>query len=196
MKRIILIHQSTVSRLKQRARRLKRAKDISHLEALEIVANAVGLDNWHQVSEAAKLCQPIQDAYSKGFVLAFDAKEAPDPDDEDSPLLWEEFAFDLLGSLFFEQYRNQPDEEDLEGRPISEMHDPDDLKQYFNSDWECMYFFRLKDPYQVTTVEQLLSLIHKYTFWPPRFIFAKGKLLDTYGLPALNDDREVIGIRF
>lgn len=59
-----------------------------------------------------------------------------------------------------------------------------------------MYFFRLKRSDQVTTIEQLLSLVSKHSFWSPRFVFFKGKLVDTYGQPALNADDEVVGIRF
>lgn len=55
---------------------------------------------------------------------------------------------------------------------------------------------RVKRSDQVTTIEQLLSLVSKHSFWPPRFVFSKGKLVDTYGQPALNADGEVVGIRF
>ncbi len=52
MQRIYLIPQEAISRLKQRARRIKRERDIPHHEALEITAKAAGFDNWHQAAEA------------------------------------------------------------------------------------------------------------------------------------------------
>ncbi|HHL2168712.1 TPA: hypothetical protein ACQ3YX_001061 [Pseudomonas aeruginosa] len=196
MQRIFLVSQKAISRLKQRARRLKREKDIPHHEALEITAKTAGFDNWHQAAEAAEKCKPIEDAYFRGFLLAFDPSEVPDTEDEGPPLRWEPYAFNLLQDRLFENYASQPDEEDPDERPISETLDPSDLKEYFSDDWGSMYFFRLKRSDQVTTIEQLLSLVSKHSFWSPRFVFFKGKLADTYGQPALNADDEVVGIRF
>ncbi len=196
MQRIFLVSQKAISRLKQRARRMKREKDIPHHEALEITAKAAGFDNWHQVAEAAEKCRPIEDAYFHEFLLAFDPSEVPDTEDEGSPLNWEPYAFELLQDRLFENYASQLDEEDPDERPISETLDPRDLKEYFSDDWSSMYFFRLKHSEQVATIEQLLSLVNKHSFWPPRFVFSKGKLVDTYGQPALNADGEVVGIRF
>ncbi|NNB46530.1 hypothetical protein [Pseudomonas chlororaphis] len=45
MQRIFLVSQKAISRLKQRARRMKREKDIPHYEALEITAKTAGFDN-------------------------------------------------------------------------------------------------------------------------------------------------------
>ena len=196
MQRIYLIPQEAISRLKQRARRMKREKDIPHHEALEITAKAAGFDNWHQVAEAAERCKPIEDAYHRGFLLAFDPSEVPDTEDEDSSLKWEPHAFNLLQDRLFENYASQLDEEDPDERPISETLDPSDLQEYFSDDWGSMYFFRLKRSDQVTTIEQLLSLVSKKSFWPPRFVFSEGKLVDTYRQPALNANGEVVGIRF
>lgn len=196
MQRIYLIPQEAISRLKQRARRMKREKDIPHHEALEITAKAAGFDNWHQVAEAAEKCKPIEDAYRRGFLLAFDPSEVPDTEDEDSPLKWEPYAFNLLQDRLFENYASQLDEEDSDERPISETLDPSDLKEYFNDDWGSMYFFRLKHSGQVATIEQLLSLVSKHSFWPPHFVFFKGNLVNTHRQPALNADGEVVGIRF
>lgn len=196
MQRIFLVSQKAISRLKQRARRMKREKDIPHHEALEITAKAAGFDNWHQVAEAAEKCKPIEDAYRRGFLLAFDPSEVPDTEDEDSPLKWEPYAFNLLQDRLFENYASQLDEEDPDERPISETLDPSDLKEYFSDDWGSIYFFRLKRSDQVATIEQLLSLVSKHSFWPPHFVFFKGKLVNTYRQPALNADGEVVGVRF
>lgn len=181
MQRIFLVSQKAISRLKQRARRMKREKDIPHHEALEITARAAGFDNWHQAAEAAEKCKPIEDAYYHGYLLAFDPSEVPDTEDKDSPLRWEPYAFELLQDRLFENYASQLDEEDPEGRPISETLDPSDLKEYFSDDWGSMFFFRLKRSDQVATIELLLSLVSKHSFWPPHFVFFKGKLVNTPG---------------
>ena len=196
MQRIYLVPQEAISRLKQRARRIKREKDIPHHEALEITAKAAGFDNWHQVAEAAEQCKPIEDAYRRGFLLAFDPSEVPDTEDEDSPTQMGALRLRASARSTFENYASQLDEEDPAERPISETLDPLDLKEYFSDDWSSMYFFRLKHPEQVTTIEHVLSLVSKHSFWHPRFVFSKGNLVDTYGQAALNADGDVVGIRF
>ncbi|MCY1548879.1 hypothetical protein D9M68_850180 [compost metagenome] len=120
----------------------------------------------------------------------------PDTEDEDSLLKWEPYAVNLLQDRLFKNYASQLDEEDPDERPISETLDPSDLKEYFNDDWGSMYFFRLKHSGQVATIEQLLSLVSKHSFWPPHFVFFKGNLVNTHRQPALNADGEVVGIRF
>lgn len=195
MKRIFLISQTTVSRLKQRARSLKRDGHIPHHEALEIAAKAAGFDNWLQVAEAAEQCRPVEEAYRKGFLMAFDGSEVPDVENEESPIKWEPYTFDLLRNQLFQHYSAQPDEEDRDQRPISQILDPDDLKEYFEEDWGGMYFFRLKTPSQVASADQLLSLVSKHSFWPPRFVFAKSKMVNTYDQPAVDENGGIVGLR-
>jgi len=178
MHRIFLIQQRVVSRLKQRARRMKRDKNIPHHEALELTAQAVGFDNWHQVVDAAEMCRPTEEAFRRGFFLAYDPSEVPDMEREGFPLHWERDAFCLLKEELFKCYASQSDEEDPEGRPISETSYLDEHREYFEADWESMYYFRLKKPSQATSTDQLLDLIHEKSFWLPRYVFAKGKLVD------------------
>ncbi len=196
LKRIFLISQKSVSHLKQRARNLKREGEVPHHEALEIAAEAAGFDSWHQIAEAAEQCRPIEDAYSKGFLLAFDPSEVPDVENDESPMKWEEYAFELLRKELFEKYCAQPDEEDPGGRPISETLDSDDLKEYFEDDWGGMCFFRLRRPTDALSLDQLLPLVAKHSFWMPRLVFAKGELIDAYGLPATDENNEIVGFRF
>lgn len=89
--------------------------------------------------------------------MAFDGSEVPDVENEESSIKWEPYTFDLLRNQLFQHYSAQPDEEDRDQRPISQILDPDDLKEYFEEDWGGMYFFRLKPPSQVASADQLLS---------------------------------------
>ncbi|MEE4180939.1 hypothetical protein [Pseudomonas viridiflava] len=191
MKRIFLIPQKAVSRLKQRARNLKRECQIPHHEALEITAKAAGFDSWHQVADAAERCRPIEDAFRRGFLLAFDGSEVPDIENDESPIQWEEYAFELLRNQLFEKYYAQPDEEAPAQRPISQTLNSDDLKEYFEEDWGGMYFFRLRSPADALSLAQLLPLVAKHSFWMPRLVFAKGELIDTYDLPATDENGEI-----
>ncbi|EZN58337.1 hypothetical protein AJ75_01659 [Pseudomonas aeruginosa BWH035] len=196
LKRIFLIPQKAASLLKQRARNLKRDRQIPHHEALEIVAKTAGFDSWRQVAEATEKCRPIEDAFRRGFLLAFDGSEVPDIENDESPIQWEEYAFELLRNQLFEKYCAQPDEEDPAQRPISQTLDSDDLKEYFEQDWGHMYFFRLRSAGEVLSVVQLLELVAKHSFWMPRLVFAKGELIDTYDLPATDENGEIVGLRF
>ncbi|WP_028633976.1 hypothetical protein [Pseudomonas parafulva] len=192
MKRIFLIPQKAVSLLKQRARNLKRNRQITHHEALEIVAKTVGFDSWHQVAGAAEKCRPIEDAFRRGFLLAFDSSEVPDLENDELPIEWEEYAFELLRSQLFENYCAQLDEEDLALRPISKTLDSDDLKEYFELDWGHLYFFRLRSPEDVSSSVQLLELIAEHSLWMPRLVFFEGELIDMSVLPATDKDRECL----
>lgn len=196
MQRIHLLSQEVLSRLKQRARNTKRELKIPHHEALEITAKAVGFDNWHQIAEAAALCKPLEDAFKDGFLLAFDPSETPSIDDDKSPITWQPYAFDLLRDQLFAHYSKIPDEEDPQGRPISETLAPDDLREFFEDDWGSLYFFSVRDPQYALELDELLDTVRKISFWPPRLVFKKGLLADTCGDVALNDDGEVVGVRF
>lgn len=192
MKRIFLIPQKAVSLLKQRARNLKRDRQITHHEALEIVAKTVGFDSWHRVAGAAEKCRPVEDAFRRGFLLAFDGSEVPDLENDELPIEWEEYAFELLRSQLFEEYCAQPDEEDLAQRPISQTLDSDHLKEYFELDWGHLYFFRLRSPEDMSSSVQLLELVAKHSFWMPRLVFFKGELIDTYVPPATDEHGECL----
>ncbi|WP_054063680.1 hypothetical protein [Pseudomonas asplenii] len=194
MKRVFLIPLKAVSLLKQRARNLKRERQIPHHEALEITAKVVGLDSWHQIAEAAEKCRPIEDAFRRGFLLAFDGSEVPDIENDESPVQWEEHAFELLRDQLFKKYCAQPDEEDPAQRPISQTLDRDDLKRYFQEDWGSLYFFKLCSPADALSLAQLLPLVAKHSFWMPRLVFAKGELIDTYDLPATDENGEIVGL--
>lgn len=180
MQYIYLIPQKAVSVLKQRARRMKRAECIPHHQALELTAKAVGFDHWHQVAAAAEQCKPIEDAYFRGFLPAFDPSGLPDLDDESCPFQWEPYAFDLLKKRLFECYASQIDEEDPDGRPIAETLNPLELQEYFDAEWSGMYFCRLKQPTETATLKQVIALVRRYCFWSPRFIFFKGSPVETH----------------
>ena len=65
-----------VEKFKQEARKLKREQNISHTEALEVIAKRCGFDHWHQVTLCNEPCKASELAISKGIVLAFDWNEA------------------------------------------------------------------------------------------------------------------------
>lgn len=196
MQHKFLIQQKVVSRLKQRARRMKRDQSIPHHEALQLVAKAAGFDNWLQVVESAESCRPTEEAFRLGFLIAFDPSELPDIEDEAFPFHWDPYAFDLLKPELLKCCGSQADEEDPEDRPMSETMDPEELLAYFEADWSSMYFLRLKYPQQASSIEVLMKLVTKHSFWLPRFVFEKGRILDTYGLQVPDDAGEISGVPF
>jgi hypothetical protein len=188
MKRIILITPTAVSHLKQRARLLKREQDIPHHEALALTAKAADFDNWHQVAEAAEPFKPTEEAYRHGCILGFDGSQAPAADYDGCPFISEPYAIYLFEERLFKHYASQPDEEDPDGRPISQTINPADLRENFDSDWGSMEFFRVEHASQIQSAEQLLAVVAKHSFWSPTIVLFKGQLLDSCALPAISED--------
>lgn len=123
---------------------------------LWVAAKAVGFDNWHQVVSAAEMCRPTEEAFRRGFLIAYDPSEVPDIESEDFPLLWERDAFYLLKEQLFECYGSQLDEEDAEERPIFETLDLNELREYFEDDWQSKRSALLAS-YSLTIPAQLNS---------------------------------------
>lgn len=75
-----------VSKLKQKARRIKRQFDISHTEALDLVAKQAGFDHWKAVTEAADRYAPLAKALSCGLVVAYQEVQVRSLDLHRAPL--------------------------------------------------------------------------------------------------------------
>lgn len=76
----IYIHSASVSKLKKLAKLFARENNITHSEALNLVARNAGFEQWHQVSIAAKSTEKALKSLSQGLFALFDVKEADDLD--------------------------------------------------------------------------------------------------------------------
>lgn len=70
------IDSSSVSKLKAQAKKLKRAENITHTEALEQVAKKFGFDNWHQVIDGNKIFQETERCLNHGIFAVFNLEDA------------------------------------------------------------------------------------------------------------------------
>jgi len=190
-----IISSASVERLKQKARKLKREKSIPHTQALDEVAVSAGFNHWHQVVQANDLLKPSEVALSSGCVMAFDVKDGMDVDTSDGVLIEDHFLEMLTEKQLFEIYANSPDEDDEQNRPLKETLSDSELHEYFRDDCSFMYF-RLAEPHANKPLKEVLALIRQYSFWMPQYIWLQGHLIDTYHLPAEDENGNTVGVRF
>ena len=192
MQIIKIISSDTVERLKQKARKLKREKSITHTQALDEIAVSAGFNHWHQVVQANDALKPSEVALSSGCIMAFDVKDGMDVDTSDGILIEDHFLEMLTEKQLFEIYVNSPDEDDEQNRPLKETLSDSELQEYFRDYCSFMYF-RLAEPY---ANKEVLALIRQYSFWMPQYIWLQGHLIDTYHLPAEDENGNTVGVRF
>ena len=194
MQLIKVISTPNVERMKQKARKLKREKAITHTQALDEVAKAARFNHWHEVVQANAHFIPAETALAKGYVLAFDTKDGMDIDTSDGVLIEDHLLEMLTQNQLFEIYSNFIDEEDEKRRPYKEIYPDDELRENFVDEATFM-FFRLNNA-KDKSLKDVLTLAREYSFWPPYYIWLKGELFDTRDLPAEDSDGNTVGVRF
>ena len=194
MQLIKVISTQNVERMKQKARKLKREKAITHTQALDEVAKKARFDHWHEVVQANAHFIPAETALAEGCVLAFDTKDGMDIDTSDGVLIEDHLLEILTQHQLFEIYSNFIDEEDAQGRPLKEIYPDDELRENF-VDESTFMFFRLVDA-KDKSLKDVLTLTRQYSFWPPFYIWLRGELIDTRNLPVEDDSGNTVGFRF
>ena len=195
MKQEVIILSQDVEKLKKRAKKIKQEQSIPHHQALEIVAKDAGFKNWHQITKANEAVKPSEDAYYNGCVIAMDMKQGVGFDTSDGVFVEDEYIIFCAHGFLYKQFINCVDECDEHDRKLSETHSSEELKEWFEDEMMNHMFFRLTKP-GVDSVKEVLSLVNKRSFWPPMFIWIKGEFIDTYDLPAVDSDDNVVGLRW
>lgn len=179
----IIIPTHAVEHLKKQAKRLKKEHDISHTEALERVAKQIDFEHWHALTLANKKIQPAESAFKDGCVLVFDIKEGMDV--SSNKMLVQDSMLEIVCEKAMDRiYCNMLDEDDLRGRTYEQTLTLEELEENIR---ECDYvFFRLSESAfkQCSSLEQVMDLVSEYSFWPPLYVFIKGKLFDVCGTQA------------
>lgn len=183
-----------LEKLKQKARSIRRERNIPHHEALEIVAKEAGLQNWHQVTQAAEAIKPTEQAFFSGCVIAMDMKDGMDFNADDGVFIEDNLLISYAEETLYKQFINAVDESDEQGRRLCETHSEDELKEWFRDDTNLI-FFRLTKM-NVDSIKEILALVQERSFWPPMFIWIKGEFFDTYDLPAVDENGGLMGVRF
>jgi hypothetical protein len=196
MNQTILLSTKDVEKLKQKARKLKRAEGLPHHEALDRVAVDAGLPNWHHICESAKQFKPTEKAFFAGCVIAMDIKDGFDFDTEDGVFIEDHNAWALCRDDLFDDLANRIDKDDPQERPLKETLSPEKLDDWFHDDLMNYTFFRLHAETSVATIGEVLKLVRDRSFWPPQFIWLRGEFYDTYDVPAMDDQGKITGVRF
>jgi hypothetical protein len=187
---LIFTPSSKVEKLKQKVRKLKKKQELSHHEALDQTAQQGGYHHWHHVTEMATITEPSETAYRSGLLVAFDVKEAESFDAE-------LFTEDRLAPFFcteqlWKTYLDIEIEEDPEFHELPES----EQREYFQDFMENLIFYRYCEKNTPSSIEEAVKLINEYSFWMPEYIWLKGKLYDTYPVPATDSDGNITGVRF
>lgn len=193
MRTQIIISATNVEKLKQKARKLKKGSGIPHNEALNQVAKAAGFNHWHHVSESAKTFEPTEQAYYFGVIIAMDVKDAMDFRDPSGRFVEDHFAESLCSDDIYAFVR----EMDEDGESVDDDHNYEADKQDWMMD-ELMnfVFFRYTGSTIPDTVDEVVNMVRECSFWPPQFIWHKGTFQESPSAVALDEDGEVVGIRF
>ena len=192
----IVISNKNVSILKKRAKKLAKEKNLSHHEALDKVAKDAGFKHWHHICECNEPCKEGEKAFKSGCIIAFDIKDGMDLINIDNKRIKEEtyILTEIIRNDLYEIFLNIPDEDDEEERPIKETTDEYDLKEWFQDDLDNIVLCRLKHDKKLN-INEVISIAKEYSFFPPVFIWLNGKYLNTYNIPATDEDGEIVGIR-
>jgi hypothetical protein len=188
---IIITSSSDVEKLKQKARKIKKEQGISHHEALDQVAKKFGFYHWHHVTEMAALTAPIEDAFRNGLIIAYDRSEA-DFDTDTFIEINEELALKFCRDELWRIYLEIEDEEDPEFHDLPE----EDQREYFNDHLMSLVFFQYTGGKIPKNIEEALKLTNEFSLWNPMYVWIRGKIHDTYGLPATDQDGNIVGVRF
>ena len=192
------ISTKDVERLKQKARDLKRSTGIPHNVALDEIAKQFGFHHWHHVTQSNEPFKLAENAFSKGYILAFDVKDASEIEADDL-LIEDELLRHVVKHPLFVIYSNSiyENDSDIEStKTRKEVYSPEKLKEYFYDYINDYTFFRLNESLWSESLITLPKFLRNYSFWMPEIMWVKGKLINLYNLPAEDEDGNIVGIRF
>src|SRR5690606_34122225 len=110
-------------------------------------------------------------------------------------IIHDPFLESLMRDSLYEEFGKSPDEDDPEQRPLRETRSQSELDEDFFEHFNSFMFFRINEQSSTGTLDEVLPLISKRSFWMPDYIRLRGDLIDTYDLPASDDRGNVVGVR-
>lgn len=183
-----IVTSKTLSKLKKRARDLKKSAGIPHHEALEQAASNIGLPNWHKVAKAAEVTAQTEKAYLSGLIIAFDAKDAGSFDPADT-FIEDDQAIEFCEKDLLMSYRQACEDE---GEPATE----EEVEEYRQFELGNHVFFRYVGKASPNTLRNALDIVNAQSFWPPLYVWLNGKFHETYSENATDEDGNIVGVRF
>lgn len=177
----LLLLTEDLEKLKQRARKMKREQGISHHEALELVAQSSGLDNWHQAVKANKAMAESESAVRDGIVIAMDIQEADGAKEIPLPACKGRFVQDQMLRMFYREffYHQICDYvEETDGRPYRETSTDEEIREIADEMlWEHDFFRFVGNP-DALDAESTARLVAEAMFWAPRYVWIKGEVYE------------------
>ena len=177
----LLLLTEDLEKLKQRARKMKREQGISHHEALELVAQSSGLDNWHQAVKANKAMAETESAVRDGIVIAMDIQEADGAKEIPLPTGKGRFVQDQMLRMFYKEFFYHQicdDVDETDGRTYRETSTDDEIREIADEIlWEHDFFRFVGNP-NALDAESTARLVAEAMFWGPRYVWIKGEVYE------------------
>lgn len=172
-----LISSTDVSKLKQQAKILKKDSDLTHTEALEIIAKQVGLNNWHQVTEANKPYQTVEQAKENGFIVIYDTKDADEFHDEHNRFISvsETIGLTVCRPELYNNLVNDTDDDEVVFKDKMNAAELEQLYQESYGFYDFKVYTQSSIPHDINAAVKLLS---NCCFFPPEVVFLKGRMYD------------------
>lgn len=193
MRTQIIITSATVEKLKQKARKLKKDQGIPHHEALDQVAKGAGFNHWHHVAESVKAFESTEQAYYFGVVIAMDVKDAMDFRDPSGRFVEDSAAFALCADDIYTYIREAGEDADM---LADDPHYEEDKQEWMMDGLMNYVFFRYTGAGIPANINEVVEIVNECSFWPPEFIWYKGTFQECPSNTALDEDGNVVGIRF
>lgn len=177
-KRITLIPSTLVSKLKQRARHKKRQSNLSHVQALDLIAKDAGFVGWKSVAAGAARYAPFERAMSGGLVAAFDSSEVPDQiTTSEKMIFWPYGIDDQMARDIQKWLGGEPaeHEDDPMRRPNKEVLSETALQEWYRDVFASSQVFLIPDVPASFDLDKSLDQLAKGMFFSPQVVWFRGQ---------------------
>jgi hypothetical protein len=175
---IHIIPAVTLSKLKKRAKEIQRSTQQPHHEVLDQLARERRLPNWHHLTLHAEETVLAETAFRSGVVIGIDLKEAMDSGDGDENFrLDERVGFFCRPGLieFLLKTWKEDGTRDARTEPRDEVEELREAEDY--ADNQTVYY-RYVGKKPVRNVYEAFTLAASMNYFPPDFVWLKGKLFE------------------
>ena len=155
--------------IKQKARKLKRENGISHVRALDEIAQQYKFNHWNHLYKTLK----------HGLIIALDIKDAADFYDEKKRFVSDEIAYLICQEMLYLDYIESVDDD---GISFKDKETEAVLKKEFEEyEIDNYRFFRYTVKTLPRTVDEVIKLTNECCFWQPRYIWLNGEFYNQSG---------------
>lgn len=177
----IFSHQ--IKQLKQYANKLKKELNITHAEALALVAKRINCHHWHHVTKITDFSLISEDAYQNGLIYASDYSEISDHSNFSKNFIEDYYISYIVMGVHYEI---------IHGEITT-------CSNRFKDEYEAEYFDGLKYfryigakfPHDIASAKKIIM---KGRFWEPRLIRFKGNFYNGMNTLKFDDKGYIIGI--